>query len=147
MPQGKAKTPAVVEHVEKQRQALELRKAGATFDQIAKALGYANAGGAYKVVQAGLRAVVQQPADEVRQLEVERLDAMLRALWPDAMAGKWLAIDRCLGIMDRRARLLGLDAPLRIEEHVITEDAVDAEIRRLSEQLAEQGVVMVEDAG
>lgn len=129
----------LVEQAEKQRQALELRKAGATFEQIAKQLGYANGGGAYKVVQAGLKALVQQPADEVRQLEVERLDAMLRALWPDAMSGKPQVIDRCLGIMDRRAKLLGLDAPLRIEEHVITEDAIDAEMRRLSEQIAERG--------
>ena len=125
------------ENAEKQRQALELRKAGATFEQIARQLGYANAGGAYKIVQAALRDTVQQPADEVRQLELERLDAMLRALWPAAIQGKWLAVDRCLLIMDRRARLLGLDAPTRRIVEVIDDTTIDREIQRLLEQLAQ----------
>lgn len=44
------------------------------------------------------------------------------------------AIDRLLKIGDRRAKLLGLDAPQRLE--VLTIDAIDAQIRGLTEQLA-----------
>lgn len=140
MSRGKASTPEAVEINEKQRMALELRKAGATFDQIAQRLGYANAGGAYKIVQAGLRATIQQPADEVRQLEVERLDAMFRVLYQKVLAGEKdapRAAEVAMQVMRRRADLLGLDAPIRIEERVITEDAIDAEIRRLEDQLAD----------
>lgn len=52
------------------------------------------------------------------------------------------AIDRILKIAERRARLLGLDAPTRIE----VSDAVDAEIARLAAELA-AGVGVVEPGG
>jgi hypothetical protein len=51
----------------------------------------------------------------VRELELTRLDAMLLPLWRRVQAGEEKAIDRALRIMERRARLLGLDAPTRGE--------------------------------
>jgi hypothetical protein len=42
---------------------------------------------------------------------VERLDALWGALYPIAMDGQLGAVDRCLSIQSRRAKLLGLDAP------------------------------------
>lgn len=101
--------------IERQRQALELRKAGYGFQVIADRLQYADASGAYRAVRRALLRTIQQPADEVRQLELERLDKMMSGLWQAAISGKWLAIDRVLLIMDRRARLLGLDAPTKID--------------------------------
>jgi hypothetical protein len=46
------------------------------------------------------------------------------------------ALDR---VQKRRAALLGLDEPAKIRVETITEDAVDAEIRRLTEELALNG--------
>ncbi len=66
-------------------------------------------------------------------MEVTRLDQLLVAMWPKAMQGSGWAVDRCLGIMKRRAELLGLDAPTRHE--VMTIDAIDAEIRQLEAEL------------
>lgn len=43
------------------------------------------------------------------------------------------AIDRLIKIQERRARLLGLDAPARLE--LMTMDAIDAEIARLQAEL------------
>ena len=40
-----------------------------------------------------------------------------------------------LRVSESRRKLLGLDAPQRARVEVITEDAVEAEIRRLSEKL------------
>jgi len=97
--------------VEQQRQALELRKAGASFEDIARQLGYASKSGAYKAVTTALRATIQQPADELRALEAARLDAMLLGIYADARKGNVLKIDRVLKIMARRADLFGLDAP------------------------------------
>jgi hypothetical protein len=48
------------------------------------------------------------------------------------------AMDRALKIADRRAKLLGLDAPKQVE--VFTVDAVTAEIQRLEAELMNQGV-------
>lgn len=110
-----------IDLAERKRKALELRKAGAGYQEIADSLGYANAGGAYKAVRAALRALVKEPAEEVLALELARLDAMLAGIWLDARKGHVLKIDRALKIMARRADLLGLDAPKTVR--VIREEA------------------------
>lgn len=102
-----------LEAKEKQRQALELRKAGATYEVIARQLGYAAPVGAEHAVKAALKTLLQEPAEEVRKLELERLDALLIKMYSDATRGNQGAVDRVLRIMERRARLLGLDAPVK----------------------------------
>jgi len=52
-----------------------------------------------------------------------------------AMEGKGWAVDRLLAVMDRRARLLGLDRPAKHE--VLTIDAIDHEIARLMAQFGQ----------
>ena len=99
----------------RQLQALELRKAGVSYEAIAASLGYRDRSGAYRAVTAALKLTLREPAEELRTLELERLDAMLLALWRRVQAGDEKTVDRVLHIMERRARLLGLDAPLRSE--------------------------------
>jgi hypothetical protein len=96
-------------------QALELRKAAVSYQQIADQLGYRSASGAFNAVKAALKATLREPANELRDLEVARLDAMLLVLWRRVQSGDEKAVDRVLRIMERRARLLGLDAPRRQE--------------------------------
>lgn len=90
--------------------ALQLRTLGLTYEAVAQQCGYRDRGGAYHAVQRELRRMIQEPADEVRQIEVERLDALLRAMLPKALKGDGWSVDRVLRIMERRAGLLGLDA-------------------------------------
>lgn len=96
---------------ERARQALELRKAGAQYADIATTLRYADASGAYRAVARALARLTAEPAAELRELEVLRLDRMLQAIWDQVIRGNHGAIDRALRIAERRARLLGLDAP------------------------------------
>ncbi len=96
---------------ERQARALEMRKAGYTYPEIAAAVGYAGKASAYRAVDAALKKTLQEPADELRVMEAERLDAMLLGLWEKATTGDTWSVDRVLGIMERRARLLGLDRP------------------------------------
>lgn len=105
-----------IETVERQRQALELRKAGMSYVGIAAQLGYANHSGALKAVRSALKAVIREPAQELIDLESARLDDMLAGIWLDARKGNVLKIDRALKIMARRADLLGLDAPKKHED-------------------------------
>ena len=98
---------------EKQAKALALRKAGVSYVGIAEALGYASGSGAFKAVSSGLKKTLQEPADELRTLELARLDDMLKAIAPHVSAGNLTAIDRALKIQERRAKLLGLDAPVK----------------------------------
>lgn len=97
--------------VEKQLRALELRKSGAAYATIAEVLGYRSPSGAHAAVKSALKKTLQEPADELRQLELARLDAMLAALWPKANAGDVKAVHGVLKVLERRAKLLGLDAP------------------------------------
>ena len=94
----------------RRQQALELRLAGATFRQIAERLGV-SLPSAWKHTQAALQQAAQEPTLDVLQLELLRLDRLQTAHWPQALGGNGEAADRVLKIMDRRARLLGLDPP------------------------------------
>ena len=96
---------------ERQRQALDRRLAGETYQQIADALGYKSKCGAYKAVDGALREVTREPAEAVRELELQRLDELYRAASPFAKNGEAVMIAACLRIMERRAKLLGLDLP------------------------------------
>jgi hypothetical protein len=100
---------------ERMMRAVELRKHGATFDSIARTVGYASASGAYNAVMRVLRNAKREAGEELIQLEVERLDAMLLAIAPAVQNGNLHAIDRALKIAARRAALLGLDAPKEVD--------------------------------
>lgn len=96
--------------VERQRQALELRKRGMSYNDIATTLGYKGPSGAHQAVAHALTKTLREEADGLREMEAERLDALLNAVWDKAMRGNKDAVDRVIRIMERRARLLGLDA-------------------------------------
>jgi hypothetical protein len=101
----------------KDRQALELRTAGATYQQIAAKMGISLSGAGLCVSRAmdALRLEVSEQAEAVRQMELDRLDAMLLGLWEKARRGDPAAIDRVLRIQERRSKYLGLDAPTKSE--------------------------------
>jgi len=100
--------------LEKQRQALELRKAGADFRQIAQKLGYAGPSGAHKAVLVAIAESLREPAEAVIELEVARLDKLLMGVWSAACGGDLNAIDRVLQIEGMRCKILGMNAPTKI---------------------------------
>lgn len=61
-----------------------------------------------------LKKTLQEPARDVRLLELGRLDALYMEVFRQARSGVLGAVDRCLRIMERRAKLLGLDAPTQV---------------------------------
>ena len=100
-----------------QELALELRRAGYSYDSIGRKIGLSKSR-AHALVQMGLDEVRQQIAaavDNLRAEEVSRLDGMLAKIYPKASRGDVAAIDRVLKIGERRAKLLGIEAPMRIE--------------------------------
>jgi hypothetical protein len=116
-------------------EALKYRSRGYTYQQIADTMGCSKPT-AFARVKRALAAIPAEAVDEYRRLEGERLDNLLAIATHQAMTKKSLfAIDRCLAIMDRRAKLLGLDAPIRTE--VITLDYIQQEIARLEATLGE----------
>lgn len=60
------------------------------------------------------------------QLDLDRVDAMIQVLWPQAQDGNLQAIDRLERMMKRRAEMLGTDAPeVRVALSLNGADAVD----------------------
>ncbi len=62
-----------------------------------------------QLISRAVTEMVAEPLEHVRRLELLRLDKLFGAVWTGAMAGDIACVDRCLAIMARRARLLGLD--------------------------------------
>jgi hypothetical protein len=117
MARQNATSAATVRALLLKSQAIELRRGGASYREIAQRLGIGKSR-AHALVRAGLehaRAQVASAADEMRAVEVSRLDGMLAKLWP--LVGKKTldlgVVDRIIKIGERRAKLLGLDAPVR----------------------------------
>jgi len=115
-PEGLASVRRVQAAFRRQK-ALEMRRDGASYVEIQEALGYASHSGAYQAVRDALSALNVELTEEVRQLEVARLDRMLARLMPliDRPDPDLGAMDRVLAIMARRSSFLGLDAPKKLE--------------------------------
>lgn len=127
---------------ERQRaaRALELRTSGMTYAAVAANLDYSDESGARKAVDRLLSRVEYEGAEELRRLEGQRLDAMQRAIWPQACSGDLDAIRTVLTIMGRRTKLLGLDAPTRVAVGPTVSDREFAnEAARLIESIASLG--------
>lgn len=150
---------------EREARALALRRDGRTYAEIGEVLGV-NRQMATRIVQRGLDRIVREPAEQVRLLELERLDhAQVQALGvlhsrhvlvqggrivkgddgqPLVDHGPVLAaIGTLLRIMERRTKLLGLDKPVRHDMNadlsVVSIEALDAEIERLMQELRSPG--------
>ena len=128
------RTAEKAQAAERRVKALELRKAGLSYAAIGKTLGVSDAQ-AYDDVKRILSEMLKERAEDiehVRQMEVERVDALIAAVWARARGGRkhedgsveppdLQAMDRVLKLMDRRARLLGLDLQKPDEtKHAIT---------------------------
>jgi hypothetical protein len=131
MPWSKLKTDEVTV---RRTKLLKLRREGVRYDdQRVEDLGYSSPAAARKDIVRALEAHREEEKAEVgiyRQQENERLDALLEAAWPRATTptpviskdGEVIdhvldmrAVDTVLRLMDRRAKLNGLDMPVKAE--------------------------------
>ncbi len=120
---------------QRQQDALRLRQTGATFEDIGKTLEITPQA-AHKAVKralANLNKTIMLEADQTRALELVRLDRLTMALWSSAIAGGFGAIDRLIKIMERRAKLIGLDIPTGIANlNFNFSDLTDEQLRRIA---------------
>lgn len=134
---GKGRYAAELETAVRDAEALRMRARGAAFRDIAAQLGI-SVSTAHDAVQRALAAHSEEPAAQVRALELQRLDALYVRVMevldrkhvtvsngrvvhlgdePLQDDGPVLAaVDRALKIQARRAALLGLDMPTKVEQ-------------------------------
>jgi len=112
---GKDSTsPAAMEHFQREMQALNMRIAGKSYQEIGEALGYAHDNSSRRLVLKAMRIIKADKVKHVRMMELARLDMLMGAAWDSAMEGHLGAIQAVLKVMQQRAKLLGLDAPLKV---------------------------------
>jgi hypothetical protein len=138
-------------------EAAKLRVRGHTYQAIADQLGFASPGAAHDAVSRSLAESVRLPFEQQRELALNQLDQLACKAWEVVQArhcvvsaGKVMAeggtplpdprpvleaLSVLVRIEERKARLLGLDAPRKTAVGVITEEVVDAEIGRLQREI------------
>lgn len=112
---GKA-DPRKLTAQEKRKAAVELRMAGLTYAKIGQQIGLSESQ-TYKTIQKALSESVertQKDSDQIVEMELLRLDRISQTLWTNVVKGDLKAIDRYIKVMQQRAKLLGLDAPLKV---------------------------------
>lgn len=143
---GKRTPKRIAEETEREKRVMEMVVGGYTFRRIAEILGYADGSSAHRAYKRGLQKTIRPAADEVRALEEERLDHLTRVWLPKALgldgnAPNRQAAEVMLKVMDRRARMFGVDAPAKVEatvEQVTSGASIDSEVARLAALLATQ---------
>lgn len=127
-------SPAAIDRLQRDTEAVRLRRAGHTFDEIATACGYADKGRAHHAVTALLRAYPREDVELLRDITFDRYEQLIRGLWARAAGGDVWAVDRVSRLLDQQARLCGLNRPEKIQ---ITpgETDLDAALRELEAQM------------
>jgi hypothetical protein len=118
----------------------ELRIQGNTFEQIASEVGFSGPSGAWQAYQRIKSEWIFESIEEARQLELMRLDELQVAVWDRAINGELPAAHCVLKIMDRRAKLLGLDKPEKVEVNKwdFNAEDLDAEVQRIVTMMNER---------
>lgn len=132
-----ANGPRRIASAERKRLAMGMRKRGCTWVEIAEECGYSSARTAAAEVNKLITEIPQENANNLRKIEIERLDQLLNAMWDKAMKGDGWAVDRCVKIMERKAKLTGIDAPIVTKVEVVPEETLDRQIAQLERQMAQ----------
>jgi hypothetical protein len=135
------KTLSEVEMLQRESEIVELRTEGFVWREIAQRVNMSTAGVA-KAYDRALTRVIAPSIERHRTTELDRLDILQRVYWQPAINGNLRAADFVLRVIEKRAKLLGLDAPLKIQTEVVTYDGsdLDAEVERYA-RLIESGTL------
>lgn len=145
----------------RQQSAVALKIAGATYTEIAKALGYSSAHYARVAVERALAASVgEEDREQLRFIQSRRLERLLRGLWPKATnersPDQIAAARTALSVIDRHIKLTGTDAPTQMVVHSPTAGEIEKWIASMAAQVSQglpeekdilEGEIVVEDDG
>jgi hypothetical protein len=148
-----------LDNPERDHLAAKMRRDGHSYKDIADKLGWANSASAHHAVQRAMKAIPKEPTRELIDMELARLNSMyvictniLEAEHVTVSNGRLIflndvplrdygpilaTLDRMLKIQERRAKIIGYDAPTKSRIEVITEDAMVTVMKDLEAQIAE----------
>jgi hypothetical protein len=110
--------------------AWEARKSGMTLVQVAETCGVSR-----NVATQDLgwcqKQLLDAPTEAARKLDLERLDRVINANWPQMEAGNDKSARVILRCLERRAQIYGYDAPKKIDATIQEVDPADLELRQI----------------
>ena len=121
-------------------EALRLHSTGLSFEKVADRLGVVKST-AYERVQRALKDVPVKDVEEYRKVMDAQLDEVLEVALQKAISGDkgaLFGIDRVITILDRKAKLWGLDKAVKQQIEVTTYEGggeLERELNRLAEAL------------
>jgi hypothetical protein len=119
--------------LEKERIVLDARRRGKSFYWIEKTHGIANADRVWKRAIARTENIEYLRTESIR-LEEQRLDDLQDGIWDKAISGDVRAVEGALKILERRARMLGLDFQDMISGQLV--EIEQAKVRLIATALA-----------
>lgn len=143
MASGRQKTsPPAVRKAVGQAQAVQLRIQGYTYQTIAEHIGITK-GTAHKWVSQAMRASAEaSERDALSELGVDlaRIDIAMKKVMALVERSDLAAVDRLIRLIDRRAKLLGLDATDREPDDSLSEEEIQRELNGLINEEVERRV-------
>lgn len=101
--------------LKKALRALELRTHGFSYEDIAQNVGFANRQNAHRAVKKAMEHLPQEATRDMRDVELLKLDRLESSLWSQAESGDTASVTAILKVMERRAKLTGLDKPIKVD--------------------------------
>jgi len=104
-------SPKRLADFERAREAVRMRKAGASFDQIKEALAYTDRSAAYRAVTREIERARNRTVAAMREQEGDKLDILMEALWTACTADppNLESVKVYILCARRKAKLWGLD--------------------------------------
>ncbi len=138
---GGAEAEAVRPRERKANTVVALRLAGYSWEEIAEVEGYPTGRAALVAFEGALEKEVKTSPEQqakMRDLAGRRLERMLRAVWTKAIDAanpeQMTAQQRALAVIDRHAKLYGLDAPTQFIVSNPTNDDLHAWVSQVMSQ-------------
>jgi hypothetical protein len=123
-PPRRTKIEVQVENAKRRAKALELRIAGATWQQVAEGAGYSDRGAAHRACMQEVREIPEEKAEELRAIEIGALMRVRAAYWKPMRAGDHAAANVVLGTHDRLVKLLGLETVQQDDGSLAVQEAL-----------------------
>jgi len=124
--------PPKIAVLERENEIVKLRRGGLTWHDIGQRVGL-TASGSADAFQRAQRRIIREDVEQLRAIENDRIDTAQAAIWAKVLQADLNAVNTLIRLLDRRAKLNGLDQPTRIQAEVITYDAnsIEAELARI----------------
>ena len=140
MPRVKKQEGRRLRMAERRTKAISLYKSGWSYRDIAAEceVSHQTIANDIQSTLAQYAKMEEKEAAEIRLVHVERIQAAVKAIWQKVGEGNLKAIHTLIRLMEREAKLLGLDAPTKVD--------LEHRVRRMADEMGLDADAAVREA-